>query len=61
MAVKVDRGSDEAGDSGDELGDGSVKVESTVEIVVVGDDSVDSVRVVAAEPRLCSPESDGVC
>ena len=40
------------GDSGDELGDGSVSVESTVEIVVVGEDSVDS--VVADEPlRMC--------
>ena len=61
MAVKFASGSDEAGDSGDELGDGSVKVESTVEIVVVGEDSVDSVRTVAVEPRLCSPESGEAC
>ena len=30
------------GDSGEELGDGSVRVESAVEMVVVGDESVDS-------------------
>ena len=30
------------GDSGDELGDGSVRDESSVEMVVVGDESVDS-------------------
>ena len=36
-------GSIVTGDSGDELGEGSVKAdESAVEIVVVGDESVDS-------------------
>ena len=38
------------GDSGDELGEGSVRLESNVEIVVVGEDSADS--VVAEEPLL---------
>ena len=38
------------GDSGDEDGNGSVRVESTVDTVVVGEDSVDS--VVAEEPLL---------
>lgn len=37
-----DSGSDEVGDSGDELGDGSVSDESIVEMVVVGDESADS-------------------
>lgn len=37
-----DNGSDEVGDSGEELGDGSVSDESNVEIVVVGDESADS-------------------
>lgn len=41
----------ELGDSGEELGDGSVSVESTVEMVVVGDESVDSVRMVVPEFR----------
>ena len=44
----------ELGDSGEELGDGSVNDESTVEIVVVGDDSLDSECNVADEPRRCS-------
>ena len=35
-------GTKPVGDSGDELGDGSVSDESTVEIVVVGEDSADS-------------------
>ena len=39
---RVDRGSNESGESGDELGDGSVSEESIVEIVVVGDESADS-------------------
>ena len=39
------------GDSGEELGEGSVMLESTVETVVVGDGSVDSDLVVAEEPR----------
>lgn len=33
---------DEVGDSGEELGDGSVSDDSTVDIVVVGEESVDS-------------------
>lgn len=37
-----ERGNSEVGDSGDELGEGSVIEDSTVEIVVVGEDSVDS-------------------
>ena len=39
------------GDSGDELGEGSVRVESTVEIVVVGEDSVESDGSVVLESR----------
>ncbi|KAL9103451.1 MAG: hypothetical protein Q9163_001514 [Psora crenata] len=39
----------EVGDSGDELGEGSVREESTVDIVVVGEDSLDS--KVEVEPR----------
>lgn len=46
---KDDKGSNEVGDSGDELGEGSVSEESTVDIVVVGDDSADS--KVEAESR----------
>lgn len=38
----LDRGAVRFGDSGDELGEGSVSVVSIVEIVVVGDDSTDS-------------------
>ena len=37
-----ERGDNEIGDSGEELGDGSVMEESNVEIVVVGEDSIDS-------------------
>lgn len=44
-----DSGSTDVGDSGDELGEGSVMVESNVDIVVVGDDSADS--KVEAESR----------
>lgn len=40
--LKDARGNKDVGDSGEELGDGSVRVESTVEIVVVGDDSAES-------------------
>ena len=39
--LKLESGSIEVGDSGDELGDGSVR-ESMVEMVVVGEESVDS-------------------
>ena len=47
--LKGDRGSVEFGDSGDELGDGSVMDgESKVEIVVVGDESVESEEIEAA-------------
>jgi hypothetical protein len=43
VSLKGDRGSAEFGDSGDELGDGSVTDgESKVEAVVVGEDSVES-------------------
>ena len=38
----AESGRSEVGDSGDELGEGSVSEESTVEIVVVGDESADS-------------------
>ena len=49
MALKGDRGRVELGDSGDELGDGSVMDgESKVELVVVGDESVDSEEMEAA-------------
>ena len=40
----------DSGDSGDELGEGSVKVESRVDTVDVGDESVESLRRVAEEP-----------
>ena len=42
IELKDERGCDEVGDSGDELGEGSVSDESRVEIVVVGEESVDS-------------------
>jgi hypothetical protein len=43
MDLNGDRGSAELGDSGDELGDGSViDGESKVDTVVVGDDCVES-------------------
>jgi len=49
MALKGDRGRVELGDSGDELGDGSVMDgESKVEFVVVGDESVESEEMEAA-------------
>jgi hypothetical protein len=49
MTLKGDRGRVELGDSGDELGDGSVMDgESKVELVVVGDESVDSEEIEAA-------------
>jgi hypothetical protein len=49
MTWKGDRGSVEFGDSGDELGDGSVMDgESKVDIVVVGDESVESDEMEAA-------------
>ena len=44
-------GSRELGDSGEELGDGSVREESTVDMVVVGEESVDSVLIVTPESR----------
>lgn len=40
--LNEERGDNDIGDSGEELGDGSVIDESSVEIVVVGEDSVDS-------------------
>ena len=48
---KDPRGINEVGDSGDELGDGSVSEESNVEIVVVGEESVESDLQVEEEPR----------
>ena len=49
MVLKGDRGSVEFGDSGEELGDGSVMDgESKVETVVVGDESVESEEMEAA-------------
>lgn len=49
MALKGDSGSAEFGDSGDELGDGSViDGESKVDTVVVGDDPVESEEMEAA-------------
>ena len=43
LRAKDDRGTIDTGDSGDELGDGSViDEESTVETVVVGEESVES-------------------
>lgn len=51
------------GDSGDELGDGSVKAdESAVEIVVVGEESVDSDACVDVELRcLCLSTHSALC
>lgn len=43
------------GDSGDELGEGSVSAESTVEMVVVGDESADS-KVDAESRRIMGDE-----
>lgn len=43
------------GDSGDELGEGSVSAESSVEIVVVGDESADS-KVDAESRRMMGDE-----
>jgi hypothetical protein len=40
--LNEERGDNDIRDSGEELGDGSVIDESSVEIVVVGEDSVDS-------------------
>lgn len=48
---KDESGNDKVGDSGDELGDGSVSVESRVDIVVVGDESEDSDLKVLEELR----------
>jgi hypothetical protein len=51
--LKGDRGSVEFGDSGEELGDGSVTDgESKVDIVVVSDESVESDETEAALPCL---------
>ena len=49
IALKSDIGKVEVGDSGDELGEGSVKEgESNVDIVVVGEESVESEEMEAA-------------
>ena len=42
VGPKVERGAPDSGDSGEELGEGSVRDESMVDIVVVGEESVDS-------------------
>lgn len=56
-----ERGRMMTGDSGDELGDGSVRAEeSTVDIVVVGDESVDSEACVDVLSRcLCCNSGSG--
>ena len=54
--LRAESGSNELGDSGEELGEGSVRDESTVEIVVVGEDSVESVLRVFVDARRCSVE-----
>ena len=54
--LRAESGGKELGDSGEELGEGSVNEESTVEIVVVGDDSVESVLRVFVDARRCSVE-----
>ena len=52
MALKEDRGIIEVGDSGDELGEGSViGGESNVEIVVVGEDPAESEHTETAVSR----------
>lgn len=58
---KEERGRMMTGDSGDELGDGSVRAdESAVEIVVVGDESVDSEACVDVLSRcLCCSSGSG--
>ena len=48
---KEPRGIVDVGDSGEELGDGSVSEESNVEMVVVGEESVESDLYVEEEPR----------
>ena len=50
-ALNDARGSSDSGDSGGELGDGSVSEDSMVEIVVVGDDSMESLKVEAESLR----------
>lgn len=50
-----DSGNCEVGDSGDELGEGSVRAESRVDMVVVGDDSADS-KVEAESRRIRGDE-----
>lgn len=50
-ALNDSRGSSDSGDSGGELGDGSVSEDSMVEIVVVGDDSMESLNVEAESLR----------
>ena len=45
------RGISDSGDSGGELGDGSVSEDSMVEIVVVGDDCMESLKVEAESLR----------
>lgn len=42
VGANLERGAADCGDSGDELGEGSVSEESMVEMVVVGEESVDS-------------------
>ena len=42
VGPNVERGAADCGDSGEELGEGSVSEESMVDIVVVGEESVDS-------------------
>ena len=42
VGPNLERGAADCGDSGDELGEGSVREESMVEMVVVGEESVDS-------------------
>ena len=50
-ALNDARGRNDSGDSGGELGDGSVSEDSMVEIVVVGDDSMESLKVEAESLR----------
>ena len=51
--LKDAMGSIDVADSGEELGDGSVRAESIVEIVVVGEDSMDSKTEAESLPNDC--------
>lgn len=51
--LKEERGNIEVGESGEELGDGSVSEDSIVDMVVVGEDSTDSNVEVESRRNVC--------